>query len=264
MQSPLDDLAFLANSQNRVAVLERLVESPQHRDELRAATDASRVTLSRILADLEDRHWIDRTGQECRATALGAWVSDAVGDLLETIAAQQQLQQILPWFPADAVEFDLRRLATATIHVPDHRNPVAHVEPVVTCFEEATSVSVLADQTTPRVLETVTNAVEAGQLQVDGVLTRTLLESVVADRTMEPLIRRLLAAPGADLVVTECTPLVVCFVADETVGFPVTDGNGLVRGLVLADEPVVREWAEETIDRYRADAVAIEPVLATG
>ena len=63
MDTALDDIAFLANSDNRVAVFERLVDGSRHRDELTDQVDASRVTIARILRELEAREWITRSGQ---------------------------------------------------------------------------------------------------------------------------------------------------------------------------------------------------------
>jgi len=42
MDTALDDIAFLANSDNRVAVFERLVDGSRARDELTDQVDASR------------------------------------------------------------------------------------------------------------------------------------------------------------------------------------------------------------------------------
>jgi predicted transcriptional regulator len=49
MDTALDDIAFLANSDNRVAVFERLVDGSRARDELTDQVEASRVTIARIL-----------------------------------------------------------------------------------------------------------------------------------------------------------------------------------------------------------------------
>ena len=61
METALDNVAFLANSENRVAVLKIIVEESRDRDELRDQVDASRVTIARILRELEAREWITRS-----------------------------------------------------------------------------------------------------------------------------------------------------------------------------------------------------------
>jgi len=56
MDTALDDIGFLANSENRVAVFETLVEAPRSRHEIGGLVDASRVTIARILRELDERH----------------------------------------------------------------------------------------------------------------------------------------------------------------------------------------------------------------
>lgn len=72
MYSSLNDVKFLAQSSNRVAVLDALDESPRPPHELREVTGASRMTVHRILDDLKDRGWIIRENGQCESTHLGA------------------------------------------------------------------------------------------------------------------------------------------------------------------------------------------------
>lgn len=57
-QASIKDITFLARSEHRIAVLDALQEAPRARHELRELTGASRVTVNRVLDDLEDRGWI--------------------------------------------------------------------------------------------------------------------------------------------------------------------------------------------------------------
>jgi predicted transcriptional regulator len=60
MCSSLDNVEFLVRPESRVEVLDATHEAPRTRDELKQATDASRTTLSRMLADFEEQEWIVR------------------------------------------------------------------------------------------------------------------------------------------------------------------------------------------------------------
>ena len=71
MTRQLDEIEFLARSVHRVGVLDVLAEGPRDRDDLRAATGASSPTIGRVLADLEDRRWIERAGATYELTPLG-------------------------------------------------------------------------------------------------------------------------------------------------------------------------------------------------
>lgn len=68
MDARLDDIAFLGNSQNPVGVFNVHVEAPRSLREIRGNVDAARVTIVRILCELEIRGWIEHAGQEYVAT----------------------------------------------------------------------------------------------------------------------------------------------------------------------------------------------------
>jgi hypothetical protein len=57
----LEDIAYLCRSANRVTILDALTEGPYSRRELANQTDASRTTLDRIVNELEERRWVERT-----------------------------------------------------------------------------------------------------------------------------------------------------------------------------------------------------------
>ena len=60
MTTSLDAVDWLTRSEHRVEVLEALTEGQRLRSELQELTGISRVTSNRMLAELEDRNWIDR------------------------------------------------------------------------------------------------------------------------------------------------------------------------------------------------------------
>ena len=115
MYSSLDDVEFLSRSQSRVAVLDALNEKPPTRDELKKATEASRTTLSRTLADFEDRGWIERPDRGYALTPVGSFIASEVTRLLENIETAKQLDGTLGWLTTDEFDFDLRRLRDADV-----------------------------------------------------------------------------------------------------------------------------------------------------
>ena len=258
MDGAYDDVAFLANSANRVAVLEALETGPRHRDELRDRVDVSRVTLSRILGDLEDRRWIDRSGQECWLTPLGAWVVEEFTDLLEVMETEHRLREVIPWFPSQQVPFDVRCLRDATICVPSSTNMWAHVQRGADCFRSARWARVVSSQTAPPIIEATAVAVaERGQL-FEAVLTRELVETILDDSTMGPLFVEILGAPTASVSVYDESLPVVTFITDGTVGIPLTDDEDIARALILSDDETIYDWAETTFEHYRDRAEPLD------
>lgn len=259
MTEPLDDIAFLANSPNRVAVLETLATGPHHRDELLASLDLSRVTLARVLSDFESRQWIDRCGQECQITPLGEWIAGEFDELLATLADEQRLRDVISYVPTDQLPFGVRCLRDADLVGPSTGSMWAHVRRSATCFRSATQAQVLSSQVAPPVLEAITDAIDDHDQQFVGVLTRDVVDTVIADPAMEPLFCQLLESPRATIYVSETELPLTVFVTDETVGLPLTDADNVVRVLLLTENDRVHEWATMTIDRYCDRAAPITP-----
>jgi len=258
MGGAYDDVAFLANSANRVAVLEALEAGPRHRDELIAQVDVSRVTLSRILADLEDRRWVERAGQECWLTPLGAWVLEEFTDFLDVMATEHRLREVIPWFPSEEVPFDVRCLREATVCVPSSTNVWAHVQRGADCFRSARWARVLSSQTAPPIIEATAVAVaERGQV-FEAVLTRKLVETILDDSTMGPQFVEILEAPTASVAVYDEPLPVVTFITDGTVGIPLTDDEDIARALILSDDETIYDWAETTFEHYRDRAAPLD------
>lgn len=259
MNAALDDVAFLANSQNRVAVLETLADGPHHRDELLEAVDVSRVTLGRILGDLETRRWIERSGQECRATPLGEWVSTEFAEFLETMVSERRFREVLSWFPTERVTFDVRCLRDAAIVGPTSTNISAHVRREADCLRTAQRARVLSSRTAPLLVEATRAAVEERAQQFEGVLTPDLIETVANDATMAPLVVDIIEEPSVDIYVYDDELPVILFIADDTVGLPLKDETDVARTLLLCENDAVYDWAEETFERYRTRAEPVEP-----
>ncbi|MCL9816110.1 hypothetical protein [Natronocalculus amylovorans] len=94
MNSAHGAVALLANSENRVAVLEVLQQGPIDRAAIQAETAVSSATLRRILTDFEARYWIVPQGDTCELTPLGAWAVEEFTNFLNMMQTCCELQQI--------------------------------------------------------------------------------------------------------------------------------------------------------------------------
>lgn len=140
----LDDVEFLVRSTNRLDVLDAIRTAPRSRDELREDTDVSRVTLSRILADFEDRRWIARRNGHYESTPEGTVVAAEVGRLFGNLAAVDALGPTLRWLPTERFDFELGRLAGAEVMVPDGHDLTAQIRWVSGRIAEANRVRAVA------------------------------------------------------------------------------------------------------------------------
>jgi DNA-binding HxlR family transcriptional regulator len=110
--SAVEDVAFLARSEHRLHLLGLLAGGPCSREELRERMDATRVTLSRILGDLEDRGLIRRRNSEggYELSTFGELVYRDFARLLGTVSVGQTYPDLISRLPTDRFDSDLRHL----------------------------------------------------------------------------------------------------------------------------------------------------------
>lgn len=258
MEAVLEDIAFLANSTNRVAVCRLLAEDPKTRDDLIAHLDASRITITRILRELHDRGWITPTGNEYTMTARGTWVLDAFTDLADEIAAEQRLRQPLQWLPPDVLTFDIRCLRDAELIRVDESDPTAIIRRIVEFHQSGDRIRGLARGAAPVLIENQWELTIHGTTHLELVLTPAALDPI---RTHPPSRRRLadmLDAPNAQYYTHEDIPLSVGIV-NGAVGINLTDNDGVLKGGLITDHATVHEWAVDLFERYRDHAQPIDP-----
>ncbi|WP_440009886.1 helix-turn-helix transcriptional regulator [Halomicrococcus sp. SG-WS-1] len=259
MEEELADIEFLALSANRVTVLTVLSESARTRRELADATDASQATIGRILHDFEERSWIERDDGEYVATPTGALVADGFAEMLDIFEVEAKLRDVVEYLPADALDFDLRHLAAATITVPSQTRPNAPVQRVLDLIRDADDVRVFSHAFNVQSLTVVEERTTAGEQAFQGVFSRNVLDALAEDSRLRRRLASLLETDGADVrICEEEIPLAVT-VADDVVHLLLRDENGVLQASVDTDDPAVKQWADETFARYRDAATPLDP-----
>lgn len=263
MSSPLDEIAFLANSVNRVAVLQALTHGPVTRTTLADQADMSRVTLTRILRDLEERGWIERDGQAYRRTPLGDWVTTEFTDLLDEVKAERQLREVVQWFPSDHLTFDPRCLVDAEMALRSRTDMTGLVRHLASAYHAADHIRMVASQISPTLLDPLLETTVHGDKGVEAVITRRLHDTMLADTAMEPMFVEMLASDNARIFTRDEIPLQVALVDDATI-IALTDDRDTLQAVVQSENEDLHVWAIDTFETCRetADPVAIETVTA--
>lgn len=256
MTVALGEIAFLANSANRIAVLQLLTRAPSTRYELENALDISRATIGRILHDFEANAWIRRTGQTYESTPLGAWVCTEFTSLLRVMETERRLREVLPWFPIDTGDFDIRWLRDAEIVRPTQSNPTAPVERAMELLRAGTHVRVLTTQVVAAYFDLLRKDVVYGDTTQEGVATPDVYDTIMNNPEMAGAFRDMCDVETAAFFVTKDVPLIL-HIVDYTVLVGLTDDEGTPRAAIVSNEDTVYGWAVETFDRCCADA---EPV----
>jgi predicted transcriptional regulator len=264
MESALEEIEFLALSENRVKVLTLLAEQRRTRRALETETGASQATLSRILGDFQDRSWVRQDGSEYVATATGKLVAEGFNDLLDILETESELRGLVRYLPTHAMDFDLRHLADATITTPTQTRPNAPVRRLLDLVERAETVKAFSHAFNEQNLTVVERRASAGDLAFSGVLSRSAVDALADDRELRDRFGSLLDASETEIHVREeGIPLAVT-IADETVHMLLRDETGVLRASIDTDDAAVRSWALETFDHYWRTATELGPTDLEG
>lgn len=258
LQSPaetsLEDIAFLARSEHRVSALAALADRPRSRAQLREETGASASTVSRMLRQFEQRHWIEREGHQYEATELGAFVAAGMGELLERIDTERKLRDVWEWLPSEVDGFTVDMAADAVVTVADADGPYQPITRFVSLLEQTDrfrfvgSDLALLEPCRDEFREQVLEGMDAEI--VDPPSVASYVRSRYADHCVEPL-----ESGNLTILVHDDLPSYGVCLFDERIGISCYDPvSGTVRAFVDTDAPAAREWAESTYAAYRRDA----------
>lgn len=262
MYDALEDIAFLANSENRVAVFETLVEAPRSRHELRDQIDASRVTVARVLRELENRNWIENAGKEYEVTSVGEWVCDEFTGLLEEVKAEHRLREPLQWVPDDVVTFDPQCLRDAEIILLDGSDATALVRRIVEFHRSGNRIRGIAREVAPVLVENQWELTVHGDTRIELVISPETIDVIRNHPPTAERFHEMLEAENAQYSVAEEIPVSVGIV-DDTVGINLTDEQGVLRGGVVTDDETVHAWAVDLFESCREQATPVEPDAVT-
>lgn len=256
MDSPMEDIEFIARSDHRAGVLDALLDRPRTRDDLRDETGASSPTMGRILGDFEDRKWIVRDGGTYELTPLGEFVAERFGHLRDAMETERKLRDVWRWLPREMDDFSVDLFADAVVSYPVPGYPYEPVERVTHLVEGTETMRAFGTTEFKSVnLDVVCRAVLDG-MEYECIYTPDVLETVVSwnpDRVVQAAARE-----NCTILVHDSLPdgdRCGIGIYDERVGICCHDEEtGMLEAVVDTDASEAREWAESVYHRYRADA----------
>lgn len=264
------DVTFLVSSWNRYDVLRSVVSAPRPRDELRDTVGVSRVTLSRILSDLEARGWVTRRDEGYEATRAGSIVAAELTDFVASVRSLNRLGEHAEWIRLEAFDFDLARLEDAELITPSWDDRSAQTGRIVELVAESRHVRAVGTGLDRTVVKAVCDATIDGDLSVELVFDPSVVEAI-ADESE-------LACPFADLAATDWAS-VYRYTGQESLlelGIAETTGDGedvvmlcgeygdgAPPGTIRSTDPVVRNWAESYFEARRGDSRLLDPGVFT-
>jgi len=257
MEETLAEIEFLALSPNRVTVLECLADDSHSRSELGEATGASQATLGRILTDFEERNWVRRTAGGYVGTATGRLVAEAFRELLDVLETEQELRDIVEYLPTDAMDFDFRELADATIITPTQTRPNAPLQRLLALLSDGDNVMTFSHAFNDQSLSVAADRL--GNQEFQAVLSTGAIEALTAEEGLRANLRRIVDADTASVRVYDGEIPLAVTIVDDVVNILARDDRGVLQASVDTPNPAVREWATERFERYRDQSTLLSP-----
>lgn len=258
MNSSADEIAFLANSENRVAVLRSLTDGPHSRHVIAEKTDVSRVTLGRILDELETRRWITQQGTVCDITTLGAWVIEEFTEFSEMMEDEKRLRTVFRWLPEEGYGFPISCLADAEITLVSRSDASAPITQLVHQFEVGGLVRAFSFAITSQFLGSCWRHVMDGSVRWEWVFTPEVLDVLRTSPEMASQSKEMLESGRAVYrVYTGEIPYVV-IVSEEMMNLRLADEDGAATALIQCEAHEVRTWGESTFEEYWSGSTPVE------
>ena len=256
MDSPIDDVEFLARSAHRAGVLDALTDGPRTRNDLRAVTGASSPTVGRILGDFEDRQWISRDGPTYELTPLGEFVAERFGTLREAMATERKLRDVWQWLPQEMEGFSVDMFADAVVSYPGPAYPYQPVERITQLIEATTAMRGFGTTVFKSINnETVCRAVLGG-MDFEYVYAPAVLEATIAWNPQR--VAQAAACENCTIFLHDDLPdegRCGIGIFDDRIGLCCHDAEtGTLEAVVDTAAPEAREWAVSVFERHRADA----------
>lgn len=257
-RAAVNDIAFLANSEARLTVLQALDTAPRSRQELAAATDIAPARLNRILDELEARDWIAEVDDTYRLTVLGTRVVDRFAAMLETLTVERRFRPVMPWFPTEEATFDITCLRDAEVVLPTAGDPDRPLRRAAALLGAGDRLHVMSDQVTPALLDGIWRATVQGEGALQAVITPGVIDTIRSDPELAAQFQDVLEAVETTISVSAEVALCVV-VVDDTVGIVITDEEQIPRAVILCADERVHQWASNVIQTYREGADSLDP-----
>jgi len=255
-----DDAKYLAGSPVRVAILRALRRDPRRPADLTAAVDATRTTVQRILAGFRERDWVVKRDAVYCVTPTGERVHDAYEDLLSELERADRYGQFAADLERVDAEFPAAALDSGDLTVAADRNPLAAVDRLTELVREGAGADIRA--ASPVVIrqfnEAAADALGAGAT-IELVIDSDVLEASIAE--FGPATDRALNDDDAAVYVSPEPIAYGLFRYDDIACVAAYDDRNNPRCVLESKDSAVREWVDDRLDSFVADARPLSAVV---
>ncbi len=263
----LEDIAYLSRSSNRITILDALTDGSYTRRELEEFTEASRTTLDRIVNELEERGWAERTMDgDYVATPVGNHLVEHFMPFIDSVVAIRQLDEAVAWVPTDELSIGMQHFSDASVRWSAQGDPMETIDYFTDLIQETTEFRILTNLAAPvPFAEAIRDRILAGRLTAEFVVAEEIIEYMWAqpDRLMR---WQEILEGDAGMFRHEGTIPCNMYIFDDTVlikkggAEPIKEGYGVP---IQSDDERVLSWAHELIDQCRNAATRVDPKVFT-
>ena len=258
----LEDIAYLSRSPNRVMILDALTREAHSRRDLAGQTETSRTTLDRIVNELEERGWVQRTTDgDYVGTPTGKHLMAQVRPFIDSVEAIRRLDEAVAWLPTDELSIGLHHFSDALVLRPEQDDPMETVDYFVNLIRDTAEFYVLTHLAPPAPLaRAMRDRIVTGRLSAEYVLTDELI-NYLRDQPQRREHWRDIIDGGADVYQGQGPIPCNLWIFDDIVLIkksgpePIQDSYGVP---IQSENETVRSWAHDLIDRCRADAARVD------
>ncbi|OAQ51304.1 hypothetical protein HTG_17355 [Natrinema mahii] len=260
-EKSVEAVAFLARSEHRLRVLDLLADNARSRARLLERMDATRVTLGRILGDLEDRRLVRRTNPDRRyeLTTFGEFVHRDFTRLLRTVSVGQTYPELVSRLPTDWFEFDLRCLVDSEHVRGKSPDPLAAARVVANALKNGSSCEALVGTFTSLPMYAYEQDLQGDtSSEVRVVFDAGVTETMLEDPSLRAKWQDIEATTDSTVYYSldEQVPYTVDFI-DETVFLTIDREQGTGFDIISCTHPDVLAWADRVISEHRDRAVPL-------
>jgi len=260
--SAIESVAFLARSEHRLHVLNLLADGARSREELAKQLDTTRVTLSRILRDLEDRGFIQQrnTDSEYELSTFGKLVHRDFSRLLDTVSVGQTFPKLISRLPTDWFDFDLQCLVDANHVHGKSADPLAAARVVANAMTDGSSCKALVGTFTSLPMHALEEDVrDGGDTDACVVFDSDVTETMLEDQSLRGKWQEIEGVTNSTIYYSldERVPCTVDLIDNERVFFTVDREQETGFDIISCSHSDVVAWADRVISEHCDRAVPL-------
>lgn len=255
----LDDIAYLGRSDNRLELLTLLSSDQATRSELNDRTGIAGTTIGRILNELQNRGWVERSAAGTyTATATGQVVVHEFEPVFDAMVAVRSLGEAVEMLPLEEISISVRHFQNATEVSPDPNSPFEFVDYLAECVRNTTTFHTVTFLEPPTPLgKAMHSGVVTGNLSAEHVTAGGLVDYLREQQKSPPEWKEYLDAGAKVYRYEEHIPCNL-FVFDEKVLIMSDRPEGGGAAIESSDQ-TVRAQCRRLFEKYKDSA---EPVFA--